>query len=206
MKRALAITLIFIISFPSFAKKKRPVKRTTITFEVFKSDGCSAYPDGIPFIETSAWLHCCMAHDIEYYVGGTFEEKALADEELNSCVAGNSADWHGSVMEWGVYLGGTPYMNTGWRWGYGWNLLRPYGDRSEFEDRMISKKYDSILEGISEWTEYLSPNQLEYVIKKYRTKREEIFKYIVLPISESSRKNYERELLIDSLFESVSKN
>jgi hypothetical protein len=51
----------------------------------FTTDGCSLFPDG-SFISNTSWCHCCVAHDLVYWRGGTAEARLLADRELKACV------------------------------------------------------------------------------------------------------------------------
>jgi hypothetical protein len=38
-----------------------------------------------------------------------------------------------------VRIGGVPYLNTSFRWGYGWAWYRPYGDLSAEEAASADK-------------------------------------------------------------------
>ena len=82
----------------------------------FTSDGCSLWPDG-------DWLQCCVAHDIDYWCGGTTAQRAASDLRLKQCVAAAGHAKTGAVMEIGVYLAGASWLPTPWRWGYGWPWL-----------------------------------------------------------------------------------
>lgn len=89
----------------------------------FSSNGCSRFPDRAP-IGNADWCHCCLAHDLAYWRGGSAEERLSADASLRSCVeqaTGNTA--LAQTMYAGVRAGGSPVFNTPYRWGYGW----PYG-------------------------------------------------------------------------------
>jgi hypothetical protein len=74
--------------------------------------------------EELPWRKCCEVHDRAYYYGGTRDEKKAADEALKQCVA-QTIDQDitgillGSAMEIAVTIGGLPYFNTSYRWGYG---------------------------------------------------------------------------------------
>ena len=91
----------------------------------FTTDGCSSFPDGT-FEQDSLWASCCIRHDFAYWQGGTYEERLGADEELESCVAGVGEPTIASLMLAGVRVGGTPYLPTSYRWGYGWPFMRGY--------------------------------------------------------------------------------
>jgi len=98
----------------------------------FASDACSAFPDGTPSQQT-LWLHCCMEHDIAYWAGGTRRQRHAADAALKQCVAATGEPAIANLMLAGVRVGGTPYLPTSFRWGYGWPYPRGYKALSKSE-------------------------------------------------------------------------
>src|SRR5512136_747981 len=38
--------------------------------EPFTTDGCSDFFDGVPMAEVKIWRHCCVIHDLRYWMGG----------------------------------------------------------------------------------------------------------------------------------------
>ena len=91
----------------------------------FTSDGCSVFPDGT-LEQSQLWLSCCTAHDLAYWQGGTAKERLIADEALQQCVATVGEPEIAQLMLAGVRVGGTPYLPTSFRWGYGWPYPRGY--------------------------------------------------------------------------------
>lgn len=91
----------------------------------FTSDGCSAFPDGTLFQQT-LWQQCCTAHDLAYWQGGTYQQRLDADLELESCVTKIGEPAIAKLMLAGVRVGGSPYLPTSFRWGYGWKYPKPY--------------------------------------------------------------------------------
>ena len=79
----------------------------------FVTDGCSAWPDSI-------WVACCVEHDVEYWCGGSTAQRLDADRELRRCVAEVAGPTWGTLMFWGVRVGGGERLPFAWRWGYGW--------------------------------------------------------------------------------------
>lgn len=68
----------------------------------FKTDGCTASFDG-------SWRHCCVEHDMTYWVGGTFDDRKAADKRLYSCMnlsGGNDSSelYYKAVRNFGVHL------------------------------------------------------------------------------------------------------
>lgn len=91
----------------------------------FTSDGCSAFPDGT-FEQNTLWLNCCIAHDKAYWQGGTYAERLASDQLLEQCVSDIGEPEIAALMLAGVRVGGTPYLPTSFRWGYGWPYPRGY--------------------------------------------------------------------------------
>ncbi|MBU2872231.1 hypothetical protein [Colwellia sp. E2M01] len=102
----------------------------------FTSDGCSLFPNGTPK-QSELWLTCCTAHDYAYWQGGTYQQKVNADESLKQCVAEVGQPKIANLMLAGVIVGGSPYLPTPFRWGYGWSYLRGYKALTENELKQI---------------------------------------------------------------------
>lgn len=105
--------------------------------QVFATDGCSEFPDGT-WHDKTLWLDCCIAHDVAYWLGGSYQQRKAADENLKVCVAEIGQPEIAAVMLAGVRVGGSPFWPTRYRWGYGWPywdgfLPRGYRDLSEEE-------------------------------------------------------------------------
>ena len=103
----------------------------------FTSDGCSAFPDGT-FQQKELWLTCCNAHDYSYWQGGTYEDRLNADKKLHHCVAKVGEPQIAKLMLAGVRVGGSPYLPTSFRWGYGWSYPRWYKALTEAEKKQIA--------------------------------------------------------------------
>jgi hypothetical protein len=96
---------------------------TSSRIQPFTSDGCSLFPDG-------DWVHCCVVHDLRYWMGGLESDKHAADLRLWSCVDEVAVDswidigwWMYQAVDvvgspaWGPV---EPKQTEPWRWGYGW--------------------------------------------------------------------------------------
>lgn len=95
---------------------------TALPTHSFTTDGCSMFPD-------SVWGTCCVEHDIEYWCGGSSEDREHADELLRECVSEKASTALGWLMYAGVRFGGVPWSPFPWRWGYGWDWYRGYDPR-----------------------------------------------------------------------------
>lgn len=116
--RKFLIVVLFLTVATVLADEIRP----------FESDGCSGFPDGT-LEQSELWLACCVAHDLAYWKGGIYDERKQADLELEHCVAEVGKPEIAKLMLAGVRVGGTPYLPTKFRWGYGWpyTLFWPRG-------------------------------------------------------------------------------
>jgi hypothetical protein len=88
--------------------------------EGFKSDGCTAFPDG-------DYADCCFDHDLAYFKGGSWKERWRADKKLYKCVAAKKGFSHKltAPMMWlGVRAFGVPWLPTSARWGFGKDIKK----------------------------------------------------------------------------------
>lgn len=87
----------------------------------FISDKCSWFPDG-------NYGDCCVAHDKEYWLGGTSSERKAADLRLKQCVRERNGGWKGKLLSKAMYLGvrigGAHWLPLPFRWGFGNNWPR----------------------------------------------------------------------------------
>lgn len=113
-----------------------PASALAAEIRPFTTDGCSSFPDGT-LEQNELWLSCCRAHDYQYWKGGTYEDRLAADEELESCVAEVGEPEIATLMLGGVRVGGSPYLPTRFRWGYGWPYPRGYKALSESDLEQI---------------------------------------------------------------------
>lgn len=108
------------------------------TLQPFISDGCSVFPDGT-LVQKNLWLACCQQHDFDYWKGGTYQQRLVSDTRLNICVTQVGEPIIAALMLAGVRVGGTPYLPTKFRWGYGWRYPRLYGALSKDELAQVAK-------------------------------------------------------------------
>jgi len=108
------------------------------TLKPFSTDGCSEFPDGIEGHE-DLWHACCVAHDLAYWKGGTYQQRLQADKRLQQCVASVGQPLIAKIMLAGVRIGGSPYLDTPFRWGYGWPYGRGYKPLSPQELAQVKR-------------------------------------------------------------------
>lgn len=95
----------------------------------FVSDGCSLFPDG-------NYRDCCVAHDRDYYKGGSCKERRASDDRLYQCVR-KKGRWYNKfvapIMWVGVRVLGTSFLPTPYRWGFGKKKKKKKSDPSSTE-------------------------------------------------------------------------
>lgn len=109
----------------------------------FTTDGCSLFPDGT-IKQKELWEPCCIRHDFAYWRGGTEEERQQADEALKACVTSVGEPEVGEIMHAGVRAGGSPYLPTPFRWGYGWPYARGYQALSKEEEEQVQQQIKAL--------------------------------------------------------------
>ena len=109
----------------------------------FTSDGCSAFPDGT-IKQKQLWLSCCRTHDIAYWQGGAYMQRYKADKALQQCVSGVGQDEIATLMLLGVRVGGSPYLNTPFRWGYGWRFTHGYAALTDAEKKSVERELGKV--------------------------------------------------------------
>ncbi|MBJ01205.1 MAG: hypothetical protein CME67_08230 [Halobacteriovoraceae bacterium] len=129
----------------------------------FSTDGCSAYFDGFDKESKTEWFHCCFAHDIVYWIGGTSEERLNSDLELEACVENSSNSTNAYMMYLGVRFGGRPDTGLPWRWAYGYKSGRGYTAPSTSEKITILDQFPSVYESIKDYNELLSKEQIKHM-------------------------------------------
>ena len=102
----------------------------------FTSDGCSMFVDGTAN-KPNLWLKCCIRHDVDYWMGGSWEERIVADKIFEKCIDNTGTPAMGRMMYLGVRIGGAPYLFTPFRWGYGWDYGRWYQKRTKKEQEIV---------------------------------------------------------------------
>ncbi len=118
----------------------------------FTTDACSSFPDGT-LAQQSLWAECCIRHDLAYWQGGSYQDRLQADEALEQCVAKVGEPEIAKLMLAGVRVGGTPYLPTSFRWGYGWPWLRGYKSLTEVEKVQVKenlKKLELMLKSLND--------------------------------------------------------
>ena len=110
--RAFAFIVALFIASTSQANDLKP----------FTTDGCSLWIDGT-LEQPNLWRHCCVAHDLDYWQGGSEELRKKSDENIQACVTAAQGSGMANYIYTNVRWGGSPYWMSSYRWGYGWDYL-----------------------------------------------------------------------------------
>lgn len=112
----LIFALLFSINISAQDNSTEKVEKKPILAE-FVTDGCTGFPDG-------NYFDCCVQHDREYYVGGSWKERWRSDKKLFSCIAAKPKFYNKLVapIAWlGVRVGGVSWLKASFSWGFSRN-------------------------------------------------------------------------------------
>lgn len=110
--RATVFLIVLFIAHAGHANELKP----------FTTDGCSLWIDGT-LDQPNLWRHCCVAHDLDYWQGGSEEQRKKSDERIQTCVKEAQGSGMADYIYNNVRWGGSPYWVNYYRWGYGWDYL-----------------------------------------------------------------------------------
>jgi len=111
-KLVLTVFLLFYLAATAFPQ----VGDTRRLPDDYVSDNCSLFPDG-------DYADCCVAHDKDYFFGGTKSERKASDQRLKQCVLSKGSGWKrkflANAIYMGVRIGGVGFLNAPFSWGFG---------------------------------------------------------------------------------------
>lgn len=91
----------------------------------FETDLCTLWPEGT-IKNPKRWAHCCVMHDLHYWVGGSQKDMNEADHNLRMCVTEAYNRRMADLMYFGIRTGQySPIKLKGKGWGYAWPKTRP---------------------------------------------------------------------------------
>lgn len=137
------VSALLFISLSLVGKAQEILPGVRNELRPFTTDGCSRSKDG-------NWKHCCVAHDMSYWMGGSWEDKKLADQELRACMikagAGETLAQHYYIV---VRVAGSFLKKTKYRWGNGWRYVRPMTPLSPEEQSEVEIRKPSLREAMN---------------------------------------------------------
>jgi hypothetical protein len=136
------VVIAFCLALPGIAHSS--------SLKPFATDGCSMWVDGT-LAHPNLWRHCCVAHDLAYWIGGTQKQRKQADAAMMLCIQDAQQPLMANNTYAGVRMGGGPYWPSSYRWGYGWDYfdgrwLRGYKIPSATEQAQIEQLMPAALQ------------------------------------------------------------
>ncbi len=72
---------------------------------------------------------CCLSYDEKYIYGGSENFRKTVDYQIKTCALKQGIEEKSTIaLFYAVRLLGTPYIDTPWRWGYGYDFGGGYRD------------------------------------------------------------------------------
>lgn len=107
------ITLIFLsINIYAHSSEGEP-----ISMKNFETDFCTMFKEGTKS-SPSLWKHCCIKHDLAYWVAGTKKDMRRADKEIKKCVTSSGEPFIANLMYSGIKIGHLSPVKNKFKWGW----------------------------------------------------------------------------------------
>ena len=116
--RRQASALILLLTLVTQACATRSYQEAPAKLKPFVPDGCSCVADG-PRSDPDRWTPACTEHDQTYWKGGSRRDRLNADLQLKAQIKKSGYPLTSQIYFIGTRFGGTPYLPTPWRWGFG---------------------------------------------------------------------------------------
>jgi hypothetical protein len=120
--------LIVIISTSTWAAKLKS----------FETDYCTFFPEGT-LRNPNLWKHCCIAHDLRYWVGGNQTEQNQSDLALKKCVNKVAGKVLAETMYLAIRTGHYSPIKSKYRWSWGWSPKRKFHEITSTDLKSILK-------------------------------------------------------------------
>lgn len=101
----------------------------------FESDYCTMFMDG-PADRPGLWKHCCLAHDLRYWVGGSSADMDRTDLRLKSCVQQIAGENWADLIYFGVRAGHHAPIKHKYHWSWGWMQKRDLTPLTDAEKKL----------------------------------------------------------------------
>lgn len=125
------------------------IARADYPIAPFKTDYCTNYPEGTK-THPELWKHCCLIHDLNFWAGGSTQNRNKSDQNLKNCIHQSGAPITAWMMFLGVRIGSlSPIKYSNKKWGHGWKNRSPYQLLSVDEINLIETELASGYDFIS---------------------------------------------------------
>lgn len=110
----------------------------------FVSDGCTLFAEGTSK-DPNKWAHCCFAHDLYFWAGGTLPARKNTDLNLRVCVQNVGEPAIAEIMYRAVRLGSySPIKFANKSWGNAWPQKPQYRKLTPEEISQITYELDQM--------------------------------------------------------------
>lgn len=154
-----AFLIVWIFTFPFLtcanASQLRP----------FETDYCTNYAEGTRS-QPELWKHCCLIHDLNFWAGGTKQDRYDADWGLRHCVEESGAYYRARLIYYAVRAGSySPIKFPDKKWNNGWK------ERPDFQ-ALTQEDIDIIENELSSGYDFISHEIKENFIINLRSRLE----------------------------------
>jgi hypothetical protein len=106
------------------------------TLKNWDTDYCTFFPEGTRR-NPDLWKHCCLEHDLRYWIGGSKQDQYISDLKLKSCVRKLGLRTLSRLMYWAIRIGHYSPKKSRWAWSWGWNTKRGFKQLTEDEKHYV---------------------------------------------------------------------
>ena len=106
------VTLLFFLSSNLFASE---VDNNLL--KNFETDFCTMFKEGTKK-SPDLWKHCCVKHDLAYWVAGNKSDMKRADKEILNCVKKTGKPFVAKLMYSGIKFGHLSPIKNKYKWGW----------------------------------------------------------------------------------------
>jgi hypothetical protein len=124
------------------------------SLKTFKTDYCTYFFNGT-LSSPELWKDCCIAHDLDYWVGGTEVDQQKSDKRLQQCIADKGVPWVGVIVYRGVRLGHHSPIKNKFHWAWGWEK------KKHFE--ALSKKNITYIKTVLDYVEVTDEIKTKFI-------------------------------------------
>lgn len=127
------------------------------TLREFRTDYCTLFPEGTQE-NPDLWAHCCFAHDLRYWFGGSMKNRDEADLHLRACVAEVARKEIADLIYDSVKAGHLSPIKHKFSWGWGWRPVITNRPLTRAEKKIVHERL---------WEMDLDPELRQKFIRRY---------------------------------------
>ncbi|MEX1099956.1 MAG: hypothetical protein WEB87_05995 [Bacteriovoracaceae bacterium] len=86
------------------------------------------------------WQHCCLEHDLRYWIGGDKADQFASDLKLKACVKEEAGVLWANTIYHAVRLGHYSPIKNKYKWSWGWSEREEFSKLSALEKQTVIKE------------------------------------------------------------------